>query len=220
MQMTTASKTKLLQLHKSHWVDPDARFEGAGQQKPLLKRMLLNNLRQKMAIQYEDIVQDSLRGAVKIVLENVRDNGFSGSQHLYITFKTNYPGVQMADYLRERHPDEVTIVLQYQFWDLVVADTSFSISLSFNDVREHLVVPYSAITGFVDPSVKFGLQFTPKELEGEQEAEVGDQREQEKNDLDQKKLDETSKKKTSLKKSKKSEAGKVVSMESFRKKKE
>lgn len=118
-----------------------------------------------MAINYEDIVQDALRSVVKTVLKGVRQNGLTGNHHLYITFQTAYPGVEIADYLKDLHPEEVTVVLQYQFWDLEVEDDHFSVDLSFNDIREHLVVPYQAITGFVDPSVKFGLQFNPKELD-------------------------------------------------------
>jgi len=167
-----------------------------------------------MAIQYEDIVQDSLRGVVKTVLEEVKENGFSENQHLYITFKTDYPGVKMTEYLKERHPDEVTIVLQYQFWDLEVRETFFSVSLSFNDVKEHLVVPYAAVTGFVDPSVKFGLQFTPKEL-GEDITGVA--RENKIDDSSQEQTDDQRKKTLSVKEKGKAHT-KVVSMENFRKK--
>ncbi len=112
---------------------------------------------------YETIVQRALRGAVKESLEMVRDHGFSGSHHFYITFQTNRTDVTIPEFLREKHPEEITIVLQHQFWDLIVTDTGFSVSLSFNDKHESLKVPYAAIVSFLDPSVKFGLQFVPDE---------------------------------------------------------
>ncbi len=114
---------------------------------------------------YEAIVQKALRGAVKESLEEVRDNGFAGAHHFYITFQTNRADVEMPDFLREKHPEEITIVLQHQFWDLKVTDKGFSVNLSFNDKHETLVVPYTAIVSFLDPSVKFGLQFVPDEVE-------------------------------------------------------
>jgi uncharacterized protein len=117
-----------------------------------------------VTIYYEEIVQEALRSVVKDVLKLVEKDGLPGQHHLYITFQTHYPGVEMADYLKERHPDEVTIVLQYQFWDLKVDTKGFYVTLSFNDIQEPIYVPYGAITGFVDPSVKFGLQFNPTEL--------------------------------------------------------
>ena len=114
---------------------------------------------------YEAIIQKALRGAVKESLEEVRDNGFSGSHHFYITFQTNRADVEMPDFLREKHPEEITIVLQHQFWDLKVDTKGFSVGLSFNDKQETLLVPYTAIGSFLDPSVKFGLQFVPEEVE-------------------------------------------------------
>lgn len=113
---------------------------------------------------YEAIVQKALRGAVKEALTEVQTNGFSGAHHFYITFQTNRADVTMPDFLREKHPEEITIVLQHQFWDLKVTDTGFSVSLSFNDNHEILDVPYTAIISFLDPSVKFGLQFVPDEV--------------------------------------------------------
>ncbi|MDP4840928.1 MAG: ClpXP protease specificity-enhancing factor SspB [Alphaproteobacteria bacterium] len=113
---------------------------------------------------YEAIVQKALRGAVQESLTEVQNNGFSASHHFYITFQTNRADVKMPDFLREKHPEEITIVLQHQFWDLKVTGTGFSVSLSFNDKHETLVVPYTAIISFLDPSVKFGLQFVPDEV--------------------------------------------------------
>ncbi len=117
------------------------------------------------SIPYEDIVQNALRGVVREVLKRVQSDGLPGDHHLFITFLTHFPGVVVPEYLKERHPEEITIVLQYQFWDLVITEKGFSVGLSFNDVEEALRVPFDAIIGFVDPSVKFGLQFTPTDFE-------------------------------------------------------
>lgn len=113
---------------------------------------------------YEAIVQKALRSAVHEALMEVQNNGFSGSHHFYITFQTNRADVQMPDFLREKHPEEITIVLQHQFWDLKVTEAGFSVNLSFNDKHETLIVPYTAIISFLDPSVKFGLQFVPDDV--------------------------------------------------------
>jgi len=112
-------------------------------------------------IPYDEIVQEALRAVVGTVLGQVRDMGgtLPGEHHFYITFKTGAQGVDIPDHLRERFPDEMTIVLQNKFWDLEVDDTSFSVGLSFNQVPAKLFVPFSAITAFVDPAVDFGLQF-------------------------------------------------------------
>lgn len=114
---------------------------------------------QEDGIKYEKLVEDALRGVVRAALAQVSDEGLPSAHHFYITFRTDFDGVEIPDYLREKYPGEMTIVLQYQFWDLVVEEDYFSITLSFNNVGENLVVPFSAITGFADPSVKFGLQF-------------------------------------------------------------
>lgn len=105
------------------------------------------------------MVDEALRGVVRKSLRQVATHGLPGNHHFYITFKTRAEGVSLPAYLLERYSDEMTIVLQFQFWDLEVREDGFSVSLSFNDVRERLVVPFAAITGFADPSVKFGLQF-------------------------------------------------------------
>lgn len=121
-------------------------------------------MQKKPSIPYEDIVQNALRDVVRVVLKQIQREGLPGDHHLFITFLTNFPGVVVPDYLKERHPEEITIVLQYQFWDLLVSEKSFSVELSFNDVAETLVIPFGSIIGFVDPSVKFGLQFTPPDF--------------------------------------------------------
>jgi hypothetical protein len=112
-------------------------------------------------IPYDEIVQEALRAVVGRVLGQVVAGGgmLPGDHHFYITFKTAAPGVDIPNHLRERFPDEMTIVLQNKFWDLVVEPDLFSVGLSFNQIPSKLVVPYSAITAFVDPAVDFGLQF-------------------------------------------------------------
>ncbi|MBU1254131.1 MAG: hypothetical protein KKE69_07025 [Alphaproteobacteria bacterium] len=112
-------------------------------------------------IPYDAIVQEALRAVVGRVLGEIVDAGseLPGAHHFYITFKTHAPGVSVPASLRERFPDEMTIVLQNKFWDLRVEEELFSVGLSFNQIPAELVVPYAAITQFVDPAVDFGLQF-------------------------------------------------------------
>lgn len=112
-------------------------------------------------IPYDAIVQEALRAVVGRVLGEIVSAGseLPGAHHFYITFKTHAPGVSVPNSLRERFPDEMTIVLQNKFWDLRVEEELFSVGLSFNQIPAELVVPYAAITQFVDPAVDFGLQF-------------------------------------------------------------
>jgi hypothetical protein len=112
-------------------------------------------------IPYDEIVQEALRAVVGRVLGQVETSGgtLPGNHHFYITFKTAAPGVSIPVHLKERFPDEMTIVLQNKFWDLTVEETGFSVGLSFNQVPTKLVIPFAAITAFVDPAVDFGLQF-------------------------------------------------------------
>jgi len=108
---------------------------------------------------YDLMVENALRGVVRDALRRAIEHGLPGNHHFYLTFRTRAPGVEIPSYLIERYPDEMTIVLQYQYWNLEVEDRRFSVMLSFNDVRERLLVPFEALTGFADPSVQFGLQF-------------------------------------------------------------
>lgn len=112
-------------------------------------------------IPYDEIVQEALRAVVGRVLGQVEASGgnLPGNHHFYITFKTGAPGVDIPKVLRERFPDEMTIVLQNKFWDLTVSTNCFSVGLSFNQVPAKLTIPFAAITAFVDPAVDFGLQF-------------------------------------------------------------
>lgn len=111
-------------------------------------------------IGYEALTQAAMRGVVREALKRAKANGgLPGDHHFYITFRSKAPGVRMADYLVERFPVDMTIVVQHQFWDLEVHDGHFEIILKFSGVPQHLFVPYAAITRFVDPSVNFGLTF-------------------------------------------------------------
>lgn len=112
-------------------------------------------------LNYDEMVQAALKQVVRNSLDIVASTGFLGNHHFYITFRTDHPHALVPDYLAEQHPEEITIVLQYQFWDLKTSDHGFEVTLSFNDIRERLVIPFAALTSFVDPSVKFGLQFVP-----------------------------------------------------------
>ena len=113
----------------------------------------------KDLIGYNTLVENGLRSVVREALRRVAEEGWPGTHHAYITFKTAAPGVEVPDFLHTRYPDELTIVLQHQFWDLEVEDDFFSVTLSFNKVGQRIVVPFAALTSYADPSVKFGLQF-------------------------------------------------------------
>jgi hypothetical protein len=110
-------------------------------------------------IDYDSKVQDALRGVVRSVLTDTEKNGLNGDHHFYVAFKTQADGVNIPDHLVSRFPDEMTIVLQHKYWGLKVYEKHFEIGLSFNQKPEHLTIPFAAITGFVDPSVQFALQF-------------------------------------------------------------
>jgi len=110
-------------------------------------------------LRYDQMIEEALRGVVRRALRTVVESGLPGSHHFYITFQTTAPGVEITDRLHEKYPEEMTIVLQYQFWGLEVSAERFAVTLSFNDVPERLVVPFAAVTAFADPAAKFGLQF-------------------------------------------------------------
>lgn len=111
-------------------------------------------------IGYNALTQAALRGVVRATLESVSKlERLPGDHHFYITFRTRTPGVQMADYLKDRFPDEMTIVVQHQYWDFQVSDEWFEIILKFSGVPQHLRIPFAALSRFFDPSVNFGLQF-------------------------------------------------------------
>ncbi len=110
-------------------------------------------------IRYDLLTQQALRGVVRNVLADTAKKGLPGDHHFYISFDTRADGVRLSDRLRAQYPDEMTIILQHQFWDLKVGDEEFEVGLSFGGIPEKLTVPYEAINGFFDPSVQFGLQF-------------------------------------------------------------
>ena len=152
--------------------------------------------------QYDLMVQEALRGVVRQALESVCKDGFRGEHHFYITFKTQNPKVEIPNFLSSRYPEEMTIVLQHQFWNLQIKKKHFEVELSFNDKRENLVIPFGAVTGFSDPSVKFGLQFEENlvgdSLTKEEKLNETSLPVQNANDIDQK-------------------SGEVVSLDQFRK---
>jgi hypothetical protein len=124
-------------------------------------------------IDYEALAQDAMRGVVRTILAQVAKGGLPGDHHFYISFDTQAPGVTMSKRLREKYPQEMTIVLQHRFWDLLVNDERFEVKLTFDGIPERLVVPFAAIKVFFDPSVRYGLQFESPDL-GESAAEAGD----------------------------------------------
>jgi len=113
-------------------------------------------------IRYDILAQEALRGVMRKVLAEVARTSLPGNHHFFITFLTNAPGVRISTRLRERYPEQMTIVLQFQYWDLKVSDTGFEVGLSFSDTPEKLEVPFSAVRGFYDPSVNFELEFDVK----------------------------------------------------------
>jgi hypothetical protein len=115
---------------------------------------------------YEAMAQEALRGVVRAALQRAASpRGLPGSHHFYITFKTASPGVSVPDDLVAKYPDEMTIVLQHQYWDLSVDEDTFGVTLKFGGEPQELLVPYGAVSRFYDPSVQFLLQFTPAEPE-------------------------------------------------------
>ncbi|MDQ7071183.1 MAG: ClpXP protease specificity-enhancing factor SspB [Rhodobacterales bacterium] len=110
-------------------------------------------------INYGNLMHRAMRSLIQEVLEGVQENGLPGEHHFFITFDTKHPDAKLADWLKERYPDEMTVVMQHWFDDLEVTDIGFSITLNFGDQPVSLYVPYDAIKTFVDPSVEFGLRF-------------------------------------------------------------
>jgi hypothetical protein len=110
-------------------------------------------------IRYDVLAQEALRGVVRKVLTEAARAGLPGEHHFYVSFDTRAPGVRVSSRLREKYPEEMTVVLQHQFWDFSANETAFEVGLAFGGVPERLFVPYTAIKGFFDPSVEFGLQF-------------------------------------------------------------
>jgi hypothetical protein len=114
-------------------------------------------------IRYDVLARDALRGVLRRVLADVAEHGLPGEHHFFITFLSTADGVKLSPRLLAQYPEEMTVILQHQFWDLVVTEDRFEVGLSFGGIPERLVVPFSAIKSFFDPSVQFGLQFESSE---------------------------------------------------------
>lgn len=114
-------------------------------------------------IRYDVLARDALRGVLRQVLADAAEHGLPGEHHFYITFLSTAEGVKISPRLLSQYPQEMTVILQHQFWDLVVTDDRFEVGLSFNGIPERLVIPFSSIKSFFDPSVQFGLQFEANE---------------------------------------------------------
>jgi hypothetical protein len=112
-------------------------------------------------IRYDVLARDALRGVLRRVLTDAAEHGLPGEHHFYITFLSTAEGVKLSPRLLAQYPEEMTVILQHQFWDLVVSEDRFEVGLSFGGIPERLVVPFNAIKSFFDPSVQFGLQFEP-----------------------------------------------------------
>ncbi|SEJ61532.1 hypothetical protein SAMN05421762_1893 [Pseudooceanicola nitratireducens] len=121
------------------------------------------------SIEYGNLMHRAMRGLIQEVLGDVAENGLPGNHHFFITFDTTHPGSALADWLKERYPKEMTVVLQHWYDNLEVGDEGFGITLNFGDSPENMYIPYDAILTFVDPSVEFGLRF---ETQGEDEEEA------------------------------------------------
>jgi uncharacterized protein len=110
-------------------------------------------------MRYDQLAQNALKGVVREALRKVEKSGLPGDHHFYIAFNTKFPGVNIGARLSERYPREMTVVLQHQFYNLIVTEERFQVELSFDNIPEKLVVPFAAVKGFLDPAVQFGLQF-------------------------------------------------------------
>ena len=120
-------------------------------------------------IDYGNLMHSAMRGLIKTVLQDVADQGLPGNHHFFITFDTGHPEAKLADWLKDRYPGEMTVVMQHWFENLEVGDDAFAVTLNFGDEPEPLFIPYDAIKTFVDPSVEFGLRFESAEEEDEEQ---------------------------------------------------
>ena len=162
-------------------------------------------------LRYDLMIESALRDVVRESIATVAQNGLPGDHHFYITFLTHFPGVTIPEHLRKQYPEEMTIVLQYQFFGLKLLEDSFTVTLSFNNVKERLVIPIDAITTFADPSVNFALQF---QSSAGDEDEDGETSPPDSSNTDAKALDEKHKNKDKDGEKR----GEVISLDMFRKK--
>ena len=153
---------------------------------------------------YGNLMHEAMRGLIRRVLQDVSDQGLPGNHHFFITFDTSHPDAELADWLSDRYPDEMTVVMQHWYDGLDVGADGFAITLNFGDAPEPLYIPYDAIRTFVDPSVEFGLRFEQQETEEEDE------------DRDEATLDQTDEEELEVAEEPSKDA-EIVSLDSFRK---
>ena len=159
---------------------------------------------------YPELMERALKSVVRAALDLIADDGLPGEHHLYITFRTEAPGVDITPRLRAQYPEEMTVVLQHQFWGLETDDDGFEVTLSFGGISERLVIPWDAMVGFVDPSVEFGLRFgTDLEAVLDGDSDEGETGEGEAEDSEAPEADEADEA---------GMTGEVVTLDSFRKK--
>lgn len=156
------------------------------------------------SIDYGNLMHEAMRGLIRRVLQDVSDQGLPGNHHFFITFDTSHPDAELADWLSDRYPDEMTVVMQHWYDGLDVGADGFAITLNFGDAPEPLYIPYDAIRTFVDPSVEFGLRFEQQEAEEEDE------------DRDEATLDQTDEEELEVAEEPAKDA-EIVSLDSFRK---
>ena len=156
------------------------------------------------SIDYGNLMHEAMRGLIRKVLQDVSDQGLPGNHHFFITFDTSHPDAELADWLSDRYPDEMTVVMQHWYDGLDVGADGFAITLNFGDAPEPLYIPYDAIRTFVDPSVEFGLRFEQQEAEEEDE------------DRDEATLDQTDEEELEVTEEPAKDA-EIVSLDSFRK---
>ena len=156
------------------------------------------------SIDYGNLMHEAMRGLIRRVLQDVPDQGLPGNHHFFITFDTSHPDAELADWLFDRYPDEMTVVMQHWYDGLDVGADGFAITLNFGDAPEPLYIPYDAIRTFVDPSVEFGLRFEQQETEEEDE------------DRDEATLDQTDEEELEVAEEPAKDA-EIVSLDSFRK---
>jgi len=131
-----------------------------------------------LTIDYPKLVEHALRHVVRDTLTLVAEHGLPGRHNIYITFLTDHPGVNLSEELQARYPNEMTIVLQHEFWALEVGDDGFGVTLSFNNVSQRIEIPFEAITVFADPSVEFGLQFNIATADNDEDETDGEEEDQ------------------------------------------
>lgn len=121
------------------------------------------------AIDYPAMIDNAMRSVVRSAMQQVAEHGLPGDHHFFVSFRTTHPAVNISPAIKQRYPEEMTVVIQHQYWDLKITEDSFSLMLSFNNIPEKLHVPFAALTAFADPSIKFGLQFHSYDFEEDED---------------------------------------------------